>query len=182
MRYEASFKRSRLAQVALAFLVAVVLLGNAYGTYQRNQVWSSPESLWYDATIKSPGNGRALMNYGLTQMAKGKYDVALDYYQRALQLLPNYALLHTNLGIVYGAMKQPAEAERYFKRALQLEQNSPQLSYYYARWLGRPGTDRRSALAGRQSALLEPRVHRRGTTGSSICSPMTSIAPSSTAA
>jgi protein O-mannosyl-transferase len=139
MRYEAFFTRSRLAQGTLAIVVAVFLLGHAYGAYQRNRVWSSPESLWYDATIKSPDNGRTLMNYGLTQMAKGKYDVALDYYKRALQLEPRYAALHTNLAILYGAMNQPAEAERYFKSALQLEPGAPSRYYFYARWLADQG-------------------------------------------
>jgi protein O-mannosyl-transferase len=156
LRYEASIKRSRLAQVALASLVAVVLLGNAYGTYQRNQVWSSPESLWYDATLKSPGNGRALMNYGLTQMAKGNYDVALDYYQQALRLVPNYSVLHVNLGILYAAMNQPAEAEHYFRSALQLGPNVPSCSYYYARWLADQGRISEARTLAAKALSLSP--------------------------
>ena len=48
----------------------------AYGTRQRNIVWRTEESLWLDATIKSPDNGRGLMNYGVIQMDKGNYRVA----------------------------------------------------------------------------------------------------------
>ena len=40
--------------------------GFSYGTRQRNIVWQSSESLWLDAAIKNPKNGRALMNYGLS--------------------------------------------------------------------------------------------------------------------
>ena len=156
MRYEASIKRSRLAQIALAALVAVLLLGNAYGTYQRNQVWSSSESLWYEATLTSPGNGRTLMNYGLTQMARGKYDVALDYFQRALPLVPNYATLHINLGIVYGALNQPAEAERYFTRALELAPDDSASSYYYARWLADQGRIAEARPLAARALALSP--------------------------
>jgi protein O-mannosyl-transferase len=154
MRYEAFFTHSRLARAVLGLLVAALLLGHAYGTYQRNEVWSSQESLWYEATIRSPGNGRALMNYGLTQMAKGKLDVALDYFKRALRLLPNYAVLHINLGVAYGAMSQPTEAERYFKSALQLAPNATSSYSYYARWLqGQGRNDEARELAAKALAI-----------------------------
>ena len=41
------------------------------------------QNLWYDGTIKSPNNGRGLMNYGLTLMARGDYDNAEDYFIQA---------------------------------------------------------------------------------------------------
>ena len=34
-------------------------------------------------TIKSPNNGRGLMNYGLTFMRKGEYVKALDLFKKA---------------------------------------------------------------------------------------------------
>ena len=37
----------------------------AYGITVRNEVWKDSESLWYDVSLKSPTNGRGLMNYGL---------------------------------------------------------------------------------------------------------------------
>jgi hypothetical protein len=57
---------------------ALVLLAFAAGTWERNKVWRTEESLWYDVTLKSPYNGRGLMNYGLTQMQKGQNARALD--------------------------------------------------------------------------------------------------------
>ena len=48
-----------------------LIVAMAYGTWQRNIVWRTEESLWLDATIKSPDNGRGLMNYGVIQMNKG---------------------------------------------------------------------------------------------------------------
>ena len=35
-----------------------------------------------------PGNGRALMNYGLTQMAAGRHAIAKSYFERALVFTP----------------------------------------------------------------------------------------------
>src|SRR5580704_4902171 len=50
---------------------ALILVAYALGTWKRNQVWRNEEALFYDVSIKSPENGRGLMNYGLTQMEKG---------------------------------------------------------------------------------------------------------------
>jgi tetratricopeptide (TPR) repeat protein len=102
-------------------------------------VWRTEESLWHDVTLKSPGNGRGLMNYGLTQMGKGNYSVAKEYFERALALNPYYSVLHVNLGVLKGAMNQPVEAEKYFRNALQYGPNDPSSYFFYARWLRNQG-------------------------------------------
>jgi protein O-mannosyl-transferase len=122
-------------KAVLVILASGILSGHAYGTYQRNDVWHTEESLWHDVTIKSPGNGRGWMNYGLTQMEKGDYQKAIRCLEKALMLAPAYAYLHVNLGVLKEAMNQPEEAERYFKNALRLDPNNPEGYYYYARWL-----------------------------------------------
>jgi len=120
----------------------LVLLAFAAGTWQRNKVWRTEESLWYDVTLKSPHNGRGLMNYGLTQMSKGDNIRALDYFRRALVWTPNYYILEVNLGVVNGALHNDPEAERHFARALQLEPTEAASHYFYAVWLrGKGRTD-----------------------------------------
>src|SRR5207253_1870762 len=73
--------------------VVLFLCANGYATFQRNKVWKNEETLWHDVTIKSPNNGRGLMNYGNTLMAKGDFEGALDYFRRAQQFTPNYSML-----------------------------------------------------------------------------------------
>jgi tetratricopeptide (TPR) repeat protein len=119
----------------VAAACASVLLAFAAGTWQRNKVWRTEESLWYDVTLKSPHNGRGLMNYGLTQMSKGETARALDYFTRALVYNPNYYVLEVNLGVANGALHNDAEAERHFARALQLAPAEAVSHYYYASWL-----------------------------------------------
>jgi protein O-mannosyl-transferase len=119
----------------VATVGALVLLAFANGTWQRNKIWRTEESLWYDVTLKSPHNGRGLMNYGLTQMSKGEMARALDYFQRALVYNPNYYILEVNLGIANGALDKDAEAERHFTRAIQLAPTEATSHYYYAVWL-----------------------------------------------
>ena len=119
----------------VAAVCGLILMAFAAGAWERNKVWRTEESLWYDVTLKSPHNGRGLMNYGLTQMSQGKTERALDYFQRALVYNPNYSVLEVNLGIANGALRNDAEAERHFARAIQLAPAEAVSHYYYAVWL-----------------------------------------------
>ena len=118
---------------------ACILLILAAGTWQRNRVWRTEESLWRDVTLKSPKNGRGLMNYGLTQLSQGRYAAALSYFEQAQTYTPDYSLLDINLGIAYGGVGRDAEAENHFRRALRLAPNDAQSYYFYGRWLKSKG-------------------------------------------
>jgi tetratricopeptide (TPR) repeat protein len=142
-------ERRRIPARILAAAGVLILVAFAAGTRERNRVWSTEESLWHDVTIKSPNNGRGLMNYGLTQMEQGRYDVALGYFQRALMFNPNYYVLEINLGIATGAVGNAVEAERHFQRAVQLAPADASARYYYARWLSSAGRE-----AGREKDAL----------------------------
>ena len=122
------------AKVTIGCVVVLLLSANGYATYQRNKVWKDEESLWHDVVLKSPGNGRGLMNYGNTLMAKGDYKGALDYFHRAQALTPQYAVLLINLAIAEAATKA-ADVEQHFQEALKLAPLSPDSYTYYARWL-----------------------------------------------
>ncbi len=144
-RLAAGSRRAVWRSATTAALVLLTLYG--IGAHLRNRVWRTEESLWLDDVQKCPRNGRGLMNYGLTQMAKGAYPAALGYFERALVYTPNYSTLEINLGIVYGAMNRPAEAERHFLRAIALAPTDDQAHYYFGRWLFETG---RAADALRQ--------------------------------
>ncbi len=119
----------------VASVCALTLAGLAYGARVRNKVWSTEETLWQDVTVKSPNNGRGLMNYGLTRMEKGQFNEALALFNRAEVLYPNYYVLEINLGIVNSVLGNTPEAERHFQRAVQLSPADASARYYYARWL-----------------------------------------------
>ncbi len=127
------WSRGRFA-IASCLLLSLYLPMTA-ATYRRNADWKSEETLWYDVTIKSPRNGRGLMNYGTTQMAKGDYKRALDYYTRAKALYPYYPTLFINIAIAEGATGHAADAERDFRYALQISPSAPDSYMFYGRWL-----------------------------------------------
>jgi Tfp pilus assembly protein PilF len=130
----------------------------ALGTRERNMVWHTEESLWHDVTIKSPRNARGLMNYGLALMGKGEFTTALSYFNRAAALAPDYSLLEINLGNVNGALHRDVEAERHYRRAIQLDPRQAEPYFNYARWLDYKDRDREAADTLKTAIGLNP-VH-----------------------
>jgi tetratricopeptide (TPR) repeat protein len=149
---------------ATTALVATVLALHGWGTYQRNVVWDSGLSLWYDVTIKSPGNGRGLMNYGLALMEVGRLEEAIEYFEKALDT--NYGqhpYLHTNLGIAHNALGRRTgsellkkRAEEYFKAAVVLGPGYPQTYFRYAQWLHEHGRSQEALPLVRKAVELAP--------------------------
>ena len=115
--------------------IAILLITFSFTTYNRNEIWHNEESLWKDVTIKSPKNSRGLMNYGLTQMAKGNYDIAENYFLQALDITPYYHSLHINIGILYNTKKNKNKAESHFKNAIKYGSKYYSPWYYYGRFL-----------------------------------------------
>lgn len=144
----------RPAPVAAAALA--LLAAHAAGTWQRNIVWRTEESLWRDVTEKSPRNGRGLMTYGVIQMGKGNFAVAEDHFNRALRYTPRYAYLHVNLGVLKGAKGQGAEAERHFRDAQTYDPRNPVSYYFYAKWLASIGRVDEAAAQARTALELSP--------------------------
>lgn len=143
---------SRVKTMTAGCAVILFLVVNGWGTWNRNKVWKTEETLWHDVTIKSPVNARGLMNYGTTLMARADMTGALDYFHRAQVLAPYYPVLLINLAIAEDTTNQYPKAEQHFREALQLAPSTPDSYTFYARSLvahGRPA----EALALLDTAL-----------------------------
>src|SRR5208283_5312616 len=75
----------------------LLILGMA--SWQRTWVYRSQETLWSDTLPKNPDSWMAHNNLGVAFFQRGKLDDALAQFQKALEINPNYAEAHTNLGI-----------------------------------------------------------------------------------
>ncbi len=137
----------------IAFVAIITCF--SYGTYQRNKVWATEETLWKDVTIKSPKNGRGLMSYGLTMMAKGNYFEAKRYFLEAEKLIPYYPILMINLGILYDALDLEKESVAYFEKAIQYGPKAPDAYLFYGKhYRGRDPERAEKSL--RQCLTLSP--------------------------
>jgi protein O-mannosyl-transferase len=146
----------REGRIGIAAAAVCLLVVSAAGTRRRNQVWRTEESLWQDVTLKSPRNGRGLMNYGLARMSQGDFRVALTYFERALAYTPNYPNLEINLGIDCGALGRDVEAEQHFQKAIQLAPNEADVHYFYARWLKSKARTSEAVTELREAITISP--------------------------
>jgi len=133
-RYDGNAARGAILAACL-----VVLGACAFGTHERNEVWRSDESLWYDVTQKSPRNAGGLMAYGRAEMQDGNFAVALDYLQRARSVSPKNPRVEDNLGALYDAQGRPVEAETHFERSVVLAPFDAEMRVDYASWLYESG-------------------------------------------
>ncbi len=133
--------RRRWLPRVVVVCAALSLGGYAWGAHLRNAVWRSEDTLWADDALKSPGNGRGLMIYGLTRMNAGDLRGALRLYTQALAYTPNYPTLEINLGVVNSLLAAKGDpqlnvaAEQHFQRALALAPGEDTPHTYYGRWL-----------------------------------------------
>jgi tetratricopeptide (TPR) repeat protein len=154
----ASFRirsEKRFYQVTTA-MILIALTAYGYGTHVRNAVWHSELSLWKDVTVKSPRNGRGLMNYGVALMSRGNYADAEKYFRKAMQLVPRYAYLYVNLGIVEDATGRPIEAQTDFQKAIMLDPNLPGGYYWYGDFLKKQKRYNDSILYTKRALQLAP--------------------------
>jgi tetratricopeptide (TPR) repeat protein len=127
--YKVIWWRPMWMTVVIVFTIFCVF---SIGTWQRCEVWHTEETLWHDVTLKSPQNGRGLMNYGLTLMSKGDYRGADYYFGRAAFFAPNYYILEINRGIVSASMGRQVESDQHFQRALDLDKDAARIMLQFA--------------------------------------------------
>jgi tetratricopeptide (TPR) repeat protein len=148
----ATFARRR--ETAIAAVLAILVF--TWCTHARNALWRSEETLWADVVVKSPNNGRAWMNYGLTLMARGDYAGAKRDFDRAAQLTTNYWTLEINQAIVDAALGDQQAAERHFLRALELNPRDHNAHFFYARWLHTRGRDAEALTHLEETVRISP--------------------------
>ncbi len=117
--------------------VLILLCTCAYGSWKRNAVWHTEESLWFNVTVKSPKNGRGLMNYGLIKLDQGDYATAERYFNKALQLVPTYSFLYANMGVLKEKTGDLASAETYYLQGITLGNMYASHYFVYGQFLYR---------------------------------------------
>jgi cytochrome c-type biogenesis protein CcmH/NrfG len=102
-------------------------------------VWRTDETLWSDVVRKSPGDGRAWMNYGLAQMEVGDYAHAVGNFRKAATLWPRYPPVQVNLGIATFHLGDTTGADTHFREALALDPGYAPAHFFYGRYLVQVG-------------------------------------------
>lgn len=119
-------RHRRAASIAAGILVAVIVFALGMGTWARNKVWASPETLWRDVFAKSPNSARAYQNIAGQFAEQKHYREALAFYQRSLELkdpVPqrSKALALTNMANIYIELHNYPAAVRLLQNVLNTD-------------------------------------------------------------
>jgi tetratricopeptide (TPR) repeat protein len=131
-----------MSNALICFSIALmVALGT--GTYIRNLVWATEQTLWEDAMEKAPLQARPLINLASVLLNEYKdYNKGLELYQKALQLqsseiVPCKSNISDKIGKIYMDMGEDDKAQNIFQEILNKCPNytDTNVRYYILRLL-----------------------------------------------
>jgi tetratricopeptide (TPR) repeat protein len=102
-------------------LFLFLLCGYSFMTIQQNKIWENSYTLWSDAVEKYPESNVANALMGVVYMELGMDEKAVEYLEKAVQLLPIDYESRNNLGIVYGQLDKPENALKELMAAISLK-------------------------------------------------------------
>ena len=105
----------------------LVLLGQA--TWRRCDIYASSEKLWRDNVTKNPFAWTARNGLGSALEGAGRIDEAIDQYQQAVRINPEYAEGHYNLGAALWRVGASDAAIEHYEQALLIKTNFAEAHY-----------------------------------------------------
>jgi tetratricopeptide (TPR) repeat protein len=101
--------------------VAVVALGLAITTWQRNRDYETALSIWQDTVAKVPGNWRAQDNLSDALFHLGRFEDAVACARQALKFNDDSAPAYYNLGASLARLGKTDEALACYEKALEID-------------------------------------------------------------
>jgi tetratricopeptide (TPR) repeat protein len=124
----------------------ILVLALAVASQVRSRIWESDLSLWTD-TVTRLQHGLPYTNLGAAYVEAGKVTEAIKYFEKAIEVTPDYYLPYADLGIISLQQKDLSGAEKSFTKSLSLNPNNPFISQELAKiYLNRGDLDRASGV------------------------------------
>ena len=107
----------------------IVLFGLGFLTWRQVQVWHDPERLWSYVLSTTGESLFARNNLGNALAAEGRFDEAVDQFQRALRIDPNDSDAVYNLGNALARQGNFEAAGKQLQYALQINPRNAMAAY-----------------------------------------------------
>ena len=120
----------RVKKPGVLFGFAAVLLPLlALLTWKQSAMYADIETLWRITVARDPEAFLAYNNLGYLRLEKGRVNEAISYFNKSLEINPNFSEPENNLGDALVRIGKTDEGMRHFRRAAELDPDSP-ASYY----------------------------------------------------
>jgi lipoprotein NlpI len=95
--------KRKMPRYSLAVMIAVSVLTGLYSfqTITRNKVWENDLTLFTDTVAKSPAAAMPLNGLGFALVGSGKYDEAIECFNKAIDMSPSPSKIYYNRGVAF---------------------------------------------------------------------------------
>ena len=114
---------------ALIGFAAILLPVLAVLTWKQSAMYSDIETLWRTTIARDPKAFLAYNNLGYILLEKNQVTNAIPYFNKSLEVNPNFSEPHNNLGDALVRIGKTDEGMRHFEKAVELDPTLP-ASYY----------------------------------------------------
>lgn len=104
--------------------IFLIIVFFCFNVMNRNFKWKNDERIWTDALKKSPLKARPHNEVGLVLFSKNQFNKAEGFFNKALELNPQYGHTQVNLGNLYSGQGKLEEAILRYKTAIKLNRAS----------------------------------------------------------
>ncbi|HTM10272.1 MAG TPA: tetratricopeptide repeat protein [Verrucomicrobiae bacterium] len=152
------FRQNGFARWAAPLAAGVVLVMLGLLTQRQIAVWRDSETLYRYVLAYTPRPSKTAFNNFAGLLAEdGRFDEAIAYYQRALEIDPRFDDARSNLGNALAAQGKTEEAFAQYREALRLNPNSLITHHNFALTLARHGRIDEAIEHYRKALEIEPR-------------------------
>jgi tetratricopeptide (TPR) repeat protein len=113
----------RYLKHVLPAAIALSLVGALFcgWTFERNKVWADEITLYRDSAAKSPAKARSHNNLGAALSRQDRVKEAIEKFQTALKINPQFSDAHYNLGYALARTENLDEGILHFREAVRVE-------------------------------------------------------------
>jgi hypothetical protein len=113
------FSMKNMSLPSIVFLTIGLIYAGM--TFNRNKIWENEFTLWSDVITKSPEKARPWHGRADVYREQGQWKEAIDDYNEAIRINPNYVTALNNLGLVYKSTGQYDKAIFYYSKSISLD-------------------------------------------------------------
>src|SRR5256884_8410794 len=133
-----------------------LLVGLGVLTWNQVQVWHDSEKLWSHAAAIDPRSPVGQYSLGLALVRQGKLTEAIEHFQTALRIKPDYADAHINWGAALADQGKLAEASEHYQQALHSKPDSADAHTNWGLALTQQGKPAEAIDHYRQALQIQP--------------------------